>query len=122
MFEHHRSPLLPRREFLRRVRNYATAALLLVAVSWLIGAVGYRVLEGMSWVDSLLNAAMILGGMGPVNPLQTTGGKLFASVYALFSGIIFLVSVGLLMAPVIHRMLHQFHLEAEADDDTGEES
>jgi hypothetical protein len=116
MFEHHRSPLLPRRKFLRRVGKYAAAALSLVAISWLIGAIGYHFLERMSWIDSLLNAAMILGGMGPVNPLTTDAGKLFASVYALFSGIVFLVSVGLLLAPILHRMLHQFHLDAEDSD------
>lgn len=117
MFEHHREPLLPRRAFYRRVARYAVAALLLVAVSWLIGILGYRSLEGMSWSDSMLNAAMILGGMGPVNPIHTTIGKVFASFYALFSGIIFLVAVGVLVAPLLHRLLHQFHLEAEQNAD-----
>jgi len=72
---------------------------LLMAVSWFIGILGYRLLEGFSWIDSTLNAAMILGGMGPVNELHTTAGKIFASCYALFSGIVFLVSVGVLLAP-----------------------
>jgi hypothetical protein len=76
---------------------------------------GYRLLEGFSWIDSTLNAAMILGGMGPVNELHTTAGKIFASCYALFSGIVFLVSVGVLLAPVIHRLLHQFHLQSGED-------
>ena len=117
MFEHHKEPLLPWPAFLRRVGRYAAAALLLVAISWLIGTLGYRVFEGMSWIDSLLNAAMILGGMGPVNPLRTDAGKLFASVYALFSGIVFLVAVGVLVAPILHRLLHQFHLESDNDAD-----
>jgi hypothetical protein len=107
MFEHHRQELLPRHLFFRRVGRFALVALLLVSVSWLIGILGYRLLEGFSWIDS------ILGGMGPVNPLQTDAGKLFASFYALFSGIIFLVSVGVMIAPVFHRFLHQFHLQAE---------
>jgi hypothetical protein len=116
MFEHHTQPLIPRRVFLRRMRRFAAAALLLVAASWLIGILGYRLFEGMSWIDAILNAAMILGGMGPVDPLHTTGGKLFASFYALFSGIVFLVSVGILIAPLFHRALHQFHLEAAEQD------
>lgn len=86
----------------------------LVLVSWLVGTTGYRVFEGMSWIDAILNAAMILGGMGPVTPLQTTAGKLFASFYALFAGIVFLVSVAILLAPHLHRLLHRLHLETEA--------
>jgi hypothetical protein len=113
MFEAHQQPLLSRQAFLRRLSRYAAGALLLVVVSWLIGTLGYRLFEGMAWIDSILNAAMILGGMGPVSPLHTDAGKLFASFYALFSGIIFLVSVGVLLAPILHRVLHQFHLEAD---------
>ena len=119
MFEHRRQPVINRGAFLRRVSRFAAAALLLVGVSWAIGILGYRFLEHLSWVDSILNAAMILGGMGPVNPLQTDAGKLFASFYALFSGIVFLVAVGILMAPLLHRVLHQFHVEpANEGDDT----
>jgi hypothetical protein len=99
------------------VGRYAAAALLLVGVSWLIGILGYKALEGMSWIDATLNAAMILGGMGPVDPLKTDAGKLFASFYALFSGIIFLVSVGVLVAPIFHRLLHSFHVQSGKDDD-----
>jgi hypothetical protein len=117
MFENQQQPLLPRQLFLRRVGRFAVAALLLVGVSWVIGILGYRLLEGFSWIDSILNAAMILGGMGPVNPLKTDAGKLFASFYALFSGIVFLVSVGVLIVPIFHRLLHQFHLQADQDDD-----
>lgn len=112
MFEHHKQPLISREQFLRRLARFAGSAFLLVGFSWLVGIIGYRVLEGMSWIDSTLNSAMILGGMGPVNPLHTDAGKIFASVYALFSGIVFLVSVGVLLAPVIHRFLHQFHLQS----------
>ncbi len=116
MFEHRRQPLLPRAAFLLRFGRYAAAAFLLVGVSWLIGILGYHVLEGMSWIDAMLNAAMILGGMGPVNALRTDAGKLFASIYALFSGMIFLVSVAILLAPVVHRLLHRFHLETTPED------
>jgi len=118
MFERQGEPLLARRLFLRRVGRYTAAALLLVAGSWLIGILGYRFFEGMSWIDATLNAAMILTGMGPVNMLYTDAGKLFASFYALFSGIIFLISVGVLVAPIFHRLLHQFHLAAEDDADS----
>ena len=100
MFEHHKQPLVSTRDFIKRVGKYTALALLLVAVSWLIGILGYRLLEGLSWIDATLNAAMILGGMGPVDQLHTAAGKLFASFYALFSGIIFLVSVGILLAPI----------------------
>jgi hypothetical protein len=74
---------------------------------------GYHYLEGLPWIDAFVNAAMILSGMGPVSPLQTFGGKLFAGLYALYSGLIVIVAAGVLFAPVVHRMLHRFHLEAE---------
>ena len=119
MFEHRRQQLLPRRAFLYRLGRFALAALVLVMVSWAIGILGYRAFEGMSWIDATLNAAMILGGMGPVDTLHTDAGKLFASFYALFSGIVFLVAVGVLVAPILHRLLHQFHL---AEDKKAEEA
>jgi ABC-type phosphate transport system permease subunit len=116
MFEHHKQPLISKKEFTRRMARFAGAAFLLVGVSWLIGILGYRILEGFSWIDSMLNAAMILGGMGPVNQLETNGGKVFASFYALFSGIVFLVAVGVLLAPVIHRFLHKFYIQPEKEN------
>lgn len=116
MFEAHDQPLLSRQLFYRRVGRYAATAGLLVGVALLIGILGYRVTEGMSWIDALLNAAMILGGMGPVDPLHTDAGKLFASFYALFAGIVFLVSVGVLIAPIFHRVLHRFHVQSEQDE------
>ncbi|MEP7294431.1 MAG: hypothetical protein ABI835_21755 [Chloroflexota bacterium] len=116
MFENNPQPLMPRRQFLRRTGIFAAIALLLVGGSWLIGILGYRILEHMSWIDAVLNSAMILGGMGPVNPLTTDAGKLFASFYALFAGIVFLVSVGLFIAPIFHRLMHKFHLESAKDD------
>lgn len=116
MFEHHSLPLLSRALFLRRVARYTLAALLLVGGSWLIGILGYRVFEGLSWIDAILNSAMLLGGMGPVNQLQTDAGKLFTSFYALFAGIIFLVAVGIFLAPIVHRVMHQFHLDTDDAD------
>ena len=116
MFEHRRQPLLPKHVFYKRVLRSIGIALLVVFGSLLIGVCGYHFLEGLSWLDSLLNASMILGGMGPVNELRTTAGKLFASFYALFSGIAILTIVGVIFAPVYHRFLHKFHMEIEPDN------
>jgi hypothetical protein len=85
----------------------------ILAVSLGIGVVGYHTLEGLPWLDALLNASMILGGMGPVDILKTDGGKLFASLYAIFSGVVFLVSVGVLVTPVAHRLFHALHLDLD---------
>lgn len=111
MYEHRREPLLPFPAFLRRVLKSVYAAAIVVVVSLGIGVLGYHKLENIPWIDAILNAAMILGGMGPVNELHTTAGKLFASAYALFSGIVFVTTTGILLAPFLHRFLHWFHLE-----------
>ena len=118
MFEHYADRLLPHRHFLRRLLRHAGASALLIGAALGLGILGYHTLENLSWIDSLLNAAMILGGMGPVDPVKTDGGKLFASFYALFSGIVFLVAAGVVFAPAFHRFLHRFHLELE--DEQGE--
>lgn len=110
MYEHHRQPLASRRTFLRRLALNATIGGAILVFSLGIGVLGYHFLEGLSWIDALLNASMILGGMGPVNPLRTEAGKIFASFYALYSGVILLASVGVLAAPIFHRFLHHFHL------------
>lgn len=111
MYEKKHQPLLPRAAYYRRLARHGGVALIIVLISLGIGILGYRYLENLSWIDALLNASMILGGMGPVNTLQTDEGKLFASFYALFSGAIFLIVMGVLAVPVIHRILHRFHLE-----------
>jgi hypothetical protein len=113
-FEHRHEPLAGRGLFLRRLALYLGFSIAIIGCSLGIGVVGYHITEGLSWLDSLLNASMLLGGMGPVDPLHTVAGKLFASFYALFSGMIFLVAVGVLIAPVFHRFLHSFHI---AEDD-----
>lgn len=110
MYEHHKQPLAKQSVFVRRLMWNGMIGLLLLAFSLGIGVLGYHFLENLSWIDSLLNASMILGGMGPVAPLQTTAGKLFASLYALYSGVILLASVGILVTPIFHRFLHRFHL------------
>jgi hypothetical protein len=120
MYEHHNEPLLPFRLFLRRLARHALLALIVVLVALGIGILGYHLSEGMSFLDALLNASMILGGMGPVNPLRTDAGKLFASFYALFSGVAFLGVAGILVAPIAHRFLHWMNLEeAGQDSDKG---
>ncbi len=116
-FEHRKEPLASTGDFLRRMVRFAALAIGIILVSLGIGILGYHYLEGLSWIDSLLNASMILGGMGPVAPLQTVAGKLFASFYALFAGMVFLVAVGVLIAPIFHRFLHHFHLEIEEGQD-----
>ena len=113
MYEHHKQPLAKRSVFAKRLALNGLAGLVLLTFSLGMGVIGYHFLEGLSWIDSLLNASMILGGMGPVAPLQTVAGKLFASFYALYSGAVLLAAVGILAAPIFHRFLHRFHL---ADD------
>lgn len=116
MFEHHGEPLLARRLYYRRVLLYASLALSVVTGALAIGILGYHYLDGLSWLDSLLNASMILAGMGPVDPILTTPGKIFASCYALFSGLVFLAAAGTLFAPMLHRLLHHFHAELGGDE------
>jgi hypothetical protein len=111
MYERHSQPLLPFRDFLRRLLGHALVALAITATSLGIGILGYHFTEGMPFLDALLNASMILGGMGPVDTLHTAAGKWFASFYALFAGMVFLVTAGILLAPVAHRILHWMHLE-----------
>lgn len=115
MFERRGEPLIPLRQFYARLLRGALAGAALILGSLAIGVIGYHGIARLGWVDSLLNAAMILTGMGPVDHMVTTGAKLFASAYALFSGVMFLTSVGVLLAPVVHRFLHRFHLEIEDD-------
>ena len=112
MFEHRQAPLLPRREYYHRLARHGLIALGLLVTGLLIGMGGYHFIEGMPWVDAFANAAMILSGMGPLDPIKTAAGRLFAGVYAILSGVAFLTTVGILLAPVVHRSLHKFHLES----------
>ncbi len=111
MYENHKDPLLPLHDFIIRLLNHGLVAIGLLVFSLGIGVLGYHILENLPWVDSLLNASMILGGMGPVNQLQTVAGKVFASIYAIYSGMIFLIIAGVMLAPVFHRVLHHFHYD-----------
>ncbi|HTW91358.1 MAG TPA: hypothetical protein VMH22_06575 [bacterium] len=112
MFEHHQQPLLPRAEFFARLVRNAVIALAMLAAALGIGIAGFLLTGTHRAVDAFLQASMLLGGMGPVGDLQTASdpAKIFASLYALFAGVVFLVSVGVLLAPVIHRLMHRFHL------------
>jgi uncharacterized protein involved in cysteine biosynthesis len=113
MYEHHSKFLLPRKLYYKRVFKHFLIASLIVLISLGVGVLGYHFFEGLNFIDSLLNASMILGGMGPVNEVKTEAGKIFASFYALFSGIVFLVIAGVIFAPVFHRFLHKFHLDLD---------
>jgi len=113
MYEHTSRPLLTRRHFLRRMFNHFLFASAIVFASLGIGIAGYRITEGLPYIDAILNASMILGGMGPVNELHTAAGKLFASFYALFAGMLFLVVAGVMVAPIAHRLLHWMRLDKE---------
>jgi hypothetical protein len=108
-YEHRREPPATSRRFVRRVLTHFLIVFCLVGASLAIGMLGYEALEGLSWLDSFLNAAMLLGGMGPVHMPVTTTGKLFAGLYALYSGLVFIAASGLLVAPVFHRVLHTLH-------------
>ncbi len=111
-FERKHEPLLPKHKFIGRMLRSTLTAALLISGSLLIGIIGYHWLIGLGWIDAILNSSMILTGMGPVNLVETTTGKIFASVYAIFSGVMFITTIGVLLAPIIHRFLHHFHLES----------
>lgn len=110
-YEHRSQPLIPPAQFLRRLANSGIYALGMVAFSLFIGMAGYHLFERLNWTDAFLNAAMLLGGMGPVNPPVTEGGKLFAGIYALYCGLVVILVAGIILAPVAHRLLHRFHME-----------
>ena len=115
-FERRHEPLAPVSVFVKRLLGSLAIALALIDVVLMIGIAGYRYIAGFNWVDSLLEASMILGGMGPVNPLPNDHAKIFASAYALFSGLIFIAVMGLVLSPVVHRILHKFHVDEKDVD------
>ena len=111
MFEHHTHPLLPLAQYLGRLALSILGGLGLIGLSLWGGMAGYHFYEGMTWLDAFLNASMILSGMGPLAQPQTVNGKLFAGMYALYSGFIVILASGIIFAPIIHRTLHRFHIE-----------
>ena len=113
MYESKAHPPIPRSRFIRRVLLHAAAALALMLVSLMLGMAGYQYFEQFPWRDAFLNAAMLMGGMGPVDAPRTDGGKLFAGLYALYAGLILLVAAVLVVTPVVHRVMHRFHWEKD---------
>ena len=111
MFEHKSQRIVPFSVFVWRVVRFIGIAVILILLALFIGVAGYHWIAGLAWVDALLNASMILGGMGPVNELTTKAAKIFASCYALFSGLVFIAVMGIVLSPVVHRMLHKFHVD-----------
>lgn len=120
MYENRRSPPVPRTRFLARLSIHLAVAALVVGGSLAVGMLGYGYFEGLGWRDAFLNAAMLLGGMGPVETPQTPNGKLFAGLYAMYAGLVFLVVLGIVFAPLIHRFLHRFHWEDGGADQNSE--
>jgi len=114
-YEHRHRPLLSRRKFLGRAARHVGLAGIIVVIAVGIGTVGYKTWGGLPWLDAFLNASMILGGMGPVDRMETSAAKLFSALYALFSGLVFVGLVGIVLAPWVHRLLHWTHLEDRAD-------
>ncbi len=115
-FEHHRQPVIPRWQFYQRMGRALLIWLALTLAGLVVGMTGYIATEGMTATDAFLNAAMILSGMGPVGELHTSAGKIFAGVYAIFSGLVIVIAAGFVLAPIAHRVLHRFHVESSRDE------
>jgi hypothetical protein len=111
MFEKRMEPLLPRSKFFLRIVKFTLIAIAIIILSLFLGIIGYMQTEHLSLVDAFLNAAMLMGGMGPVNVLHSESAKVFAGLYALYCGFVVLVSVGIFFTPIFHRILHRFHVE-----------
>lgn len=114
-FETKNQPLLPRPDFVLRVTRCFLVTLIMIIGSLFGGMLGYHFLEDMPWIDAFANASMILSGMGPLVPMQTWAGKLFAGLYALYSGLILILASGVILAPFVHRFLHRFHITDEEE-------
>ena len=113
MYESRKHAPLPTHRFIWRLALHGAAAAALLAVSLVIGMAGYAWFEDLSWRSAFLNSAMLLGGMGPVDAPRTDAGKVFAGFYALYAGLVFIVAAGVMLAPVLHRILHKFHWEQD---------
>jgi hypothetical protein len=114
MYERRSQPLLQGRLFARRVARSVSTGALIILASLIVGMLGYHWLENMAWIDAFANASMILSGMGPLVPLKTDAGKLFAGLYAIYSGLAVILIAGVMFAPVVHRFLHKFHLDPDS--------
>lgn len=116
-FEHKSEPVIAPATFMARLGRALVIWLGITLGGLAIGIAGYAYFEGMSLTDAFVNAAMILSGMGPVGELKTEGGKIFAGLYAIFSGLVIVIATGFVLAPVFHRVLHKFHVETGKEDD-----
>ena len=112
-FEHQSEPVLPFAQFIKRIIRFTFFSFLLLGVSLGIGVAGYHYINDLPWIDSLLNASMILTGMGPIDPMKNDAAKLFASFYSIFSGVVFLSTVAVFLSPIVHRFLHRLHVDEE---------
>lgn len=119
MFEHRSEPLATRAAFVKRMALGFALSLALIAGALGVGVCGYHWLGRLPWIDAVLNASMILGGMGPVDRVDPVSAKLFASGYAIFSGLVFISVMGIILGPVAHRLIHKFHLDDQDADDDG---
>ena len=111
MYERRHDQLAPRSVFVKRIVASLAVALAMIVIALLIGIAGYHYLAGFNLIDSLLEASMILGGMGPIKELPNDSAKIFASIYALFSGLLLIAMMGIILSPVIHRVMHKFHVD-----------
>jgi hypothetical protein len=118
LFEHRSQPLLPNHKWRQRILGSLGCAVIIVAVALGVGIIGYHTIGDLPWIDSFLEAAMILGGMGAVAPMHTAAVKIFAGIYALFCGFVVLSTTGVVLAPWLHRMMHQFHVDEDNDERT----
>ncbi|MBL7835435.1 MAG: hypothetical protein JNK18_15865 [Cyclobacteriaceae bacterium] len=112
-FEHRSQPILPFDKFIKRILRYTFFSMVLIGVSLGIGVAGYHYINELPWLDALLNASMILTGMGPVDPMKNDAAKLFASFYSIFSGVVFLSTVAVFLSPIAHRFLHKMHVDED---------
>lgn len=112
-FEHRSQPILPFDKFIKRILRYTFFSMVLIGVSLGIGVAGYHYINELPWLDALLNASMILKGMGPVDPMKNDAAKLFASFYSIFSGVVFLSTVAVFLSPIAHRFLHKMHVDED---------
>lgn len=117
MYEHRRSKLATTKQFKQRLLKTGLFSVLLFGLSLTLGVFGYHYIAGLGWVDSFLNASMILGGMGPVDALKNDASKIFAGFYSLFSGVAFLSGMAIFLTPVLHRFLHKFHIDPDERDE-----
>lgn len=109
MYEHRKQPVVSRVTFYQRIIKHIFAALMILLFCLAVGVTGYHFTAGLSWLDALHNASMILSGMGLVDPVKSESGKLFSSFYALFSGVVFITNIGIILAPAMHRIFHRLH-------------